>query len=65
MSKIQLILIIATIILFATGLWPIAIGTLLTFIIVKLFEKKSDKKENQESEIDELRKRIEELEKGR
>lgn len=65
MSQARLLLIIATIICFATGLWPIAIGTLLAFILTRNTEKNTSNKENQNTEIEELKKRIEELEKDR
>lgn len=65
MSQARLLLIIATIICFATGLWPIAIGTLLAFILTRNSEKNTSNEENQNSEIEELKKRIEELEKDR
>lgn len=65
MSQARLLLIIATIVCFATGLWPIAIGTLLAFILTRNTEKNPSEEKNQDSEIEELKKRIEELEKDR
>ena len=65
MSQARLLLIIATIICFATGLWPIAIGTLLAFILTRNTKKNTSNKENQNTEIEKLKKRIEELEKDR
>ena len=50
MSQARLLLIIATIVCFATGLWPIAIGTLLAFILTRNTEKNTSNKENQNTE---------------
>ena len=64
MSKTQIVLIVATIILFAIGIWPIALITLGGIIAIAL-SKREDQKKAQAQEMENLKRRIDELEKGR
>lgn len=61
MNTTQIVLLVAAIILFFIGAWPISFALLIAFFIVTANKKKKETN----SQIDELKKRIEELEKGR
>ena len=82
MDNGQVILAVITIILFAIGLWPVALAALIALIIISHTPTKSstknredrdqyiadlvettDKKRKEKSEIEQLKERIEELEK--
>lgn len=64
MTKVQIALIIATIILFIIGLWPVAFLTLFGFVAIAI-SKYEEKKQAERNEMEELKKRIEQLEKDR
>lgn len=59
----QIALAIATIVLFILGLWPIALLTLVILVTIAA-TKSSEQKKNQKIEIEKLKQRVEELERG-
>lgn len=60
----QAIFAVATVIFFISGLWPLALITLVILIAVSL-TKSSEEKKRQKEEIENLKQRIHELEKDR
>lgn len=61
MTTTQIVLLVATLILLFLGAWPISIATLIAFCIVTSRKRRKETTD----QIDELKKKIEDLEKGR
>lgn len=63
-NEMQAIFAVATVVFFILGLWPLALITLVILIAVSL-TKSSEEKKRQKEEIENLKQRINELEKDR
>lgn len=61
MSTTQIVLIIITVLLLALGLWPIALLTIAGIVAIALHNRETKRKKKEE-EFDELKKKVESLE---
>ena len=65
MTNAQIGMAVLAIILIVIGAWPIAIIPLIALILMRINRPKEQKDKTADNEIEELKKRIEDLEKGR
>ena len=67
MATAEIILLLATAFLFFFGAWPLAIGTFIAYIVVKIIKinQAHREKKNIQDEIQALKERIDKLENNR